>query len=175
MNTSSSAAARERPTESLSIRTRRGVKRLVTGREWRAGMVISTFDVEEIMSTPNRFTVQIGRDEHAYVGYLAAANHSCDPNVVVDTTNMTMVARDDLAKGDELSFFYPSTEWDMAAPFACRCKSADCIKLVAGARFLPSSVLEKYFLNAHIRALIVTAIDHTALHSLHLVSPDNAA
>lgn len=27
-----------------------------------------------------------------------------------------------LKEGDELTFFYPSTEWSMAQPFDCLCK-----------------------------------------------------
>jgi len=34
---------------------------------------------------------------------------------------MTVVAARDLAADDELTFFYPSTEWSMAEPFDCWC------------------------------------------------------
>ena len=55
---------------------------------------------------------------------------------------MLMIARRDIEKGEELSFFYPSTEWEMQAPFICLCGASNCIHVVAGARFLPLSTLE---------------------------------
>ena len=47
--------------------------------------------------------------------------HSCAPSVVLDTVARTVVAAHDLAPGDEVTFFYPSTEWRMAEPFPCWC------------------------------------------------------
>ena len=58
---------------------------------------------------------------------------------------MVMIARRDIEKGEELSFFYPSTEWEMQAPFICLCGAANCIHVVAGARFLPLSTLEHHY------------------------------
>ena len=72
---------------------------------------------------------------------------------------MTIVARRDLAIGEEISFYYLSTEWAMATPFRCRCGASGCIKLVAGAHFTPLAELERYFLNAHIRDLMTGAIE----------------
>jgi hypothetical protein len=154
LTTRSSSRVRGRSTDALSIRSRSGVKRLVTTTDEPPGAILSTFVAEDVLAEPNRYTVQVSRTEHAYVGYVAAANHSCDPNVIVDTATMTMVASRSLAKGEELLFFYPSTEWHMAAPFPCGCGSEGCIGLVAGACFLPTDVLERYVLNVHIRSLL---------------------
>jgi hypothetical protein len=115
-----------------------------------------------------RFTVQIGRHEHTDVGKLAALNHSCDPNVILDTKNMLMVACRDIAKGEELSFFYPSTEWEMAAPFICLCGASSCIHVVAGARFLPLSTLEHHYLNPHIREMMIELLNNTEEHLTQL-------
>ena len=108
--------------------------------------------------------VAISRDKHTHVGKLAALNHSCDPNVILDTDKMVMVARQDIEKGAELSFFYPSTEWEMAAPFICLCGAANCIHVVAGARFLPLSTLENHYLNSHIREIITDMLKSTKNH-----------
>jgi hypothetical protein len=107
------------------------------------------------MDKPNRFTVQIAKDRHTHVGKLAALNHSCDPNVVLDTEHMLMIARRDIEKGEELSFFYPATEWEMQAPFICLCGSANCITWLRArfCRFLCSrlnisaSISARRFLN----------------------------
>lgn len=50
-------------------------------------------------------------------------NHSCAPNVAMDVDRMVVRALEDIAIGEELSFFYPSTEWEMEQPFECWCNS----------------------------------------------------
>ena len=150
--------------ETLSIKTENKFRTLVTKQAYKKGETICTMPSENIADKPNRFTVQISRDKHTHVGKLAALNHSCDPNVILDTDKMTMIARRDIEKGEELSFFYPSTEWEMAAPFICLCGAANCIHVVAGARFLPLSTLETHYLNPHIRETIVDLLKNTKFH-----------
>jgi hypothetical protein len=77
---------------------------------------------------------------------------------------MLVFAARDLAVGDELTFFYPSTEWEMSSPFICLCGAPNCIHVVAGARFLPLSTLEGHFLNAHIRQLMTELLNNTERH-----------
>ena len=104
---------------------------------------------------PTPQTVQVTRDRHVLsLGVLAYLNHSCKPNVVIDTKTMTCWTVRDIAKGDELTYFYASTEWTMARPFLCLCGAENCIRIVAGARHLPVDVLSRYFINDHIRTLI---------------------
>jgi hypothetical protein len=147
--------------ESLSIKTENKFRTLVSKRAYKKGEVICAIPSEDIREKPNRYTVQIAHDKHTHVGKLAALNHSCDPNVFLDTQHMEMVAARDIEKGDELFFFYPSTEWEMDAPFICLCGSANCINVVAGARFLPLSTLERHYLNAHIRDYMVDLVKNT--------------
>lgn len=147
--------------ESLAIKTENKFRTLVSKRAYEKGEIICAIPSEDVREKPNRFTVQIGRDKHTHVGKLAALNHSCDPNVILDTAKMQMVARRDIEKGEELSFFYPSTEWEMDAPFICLCGSANCIHVVAGARFLPLSTLEHHFLNKHIREEMIDLLNAT--------------
>lgn len=147
--------------ETLSIKTENKFRTLVTKRAYKQGEVICAMPSEDVREKPNRFTVQIGRDKHTHVGKLAALNHSCDPNVILDTENMEMVAARDIEKGEELFFFYPSTEWQMDAPFICLCGSANCINVVAGARFLPLSTLERHYLNPHIREMMIELLNNT--------------
>ena len=105
--------------ETLTIKTENKFRTLITKQAYKKGEVICEMPSENIMDKPNRYTVQIARDRHTHVGKLAALNHSCDPNVILDTDKMLMIARRDIEKGEELSFFYPSTEWEMQAPFIC--------------------------------------------------------
>ncbi len=150
--------------EKLAIKTENKFRSLVSRQDYKKGEVICSMPSENLMDKPNRFTVQIGRNVHTHVGKLAALNHSCDPNVILDTEKMVMVARRDIAKGEELSFFYPSTEWEMNAPFICLCGAANCIHVVAGARFLPLSTLEHHYLNPHIREMMIELLRNTRQH-----------
>jgi hypothetical protein len=154
--------------ETLSIHTENKFRSLVTKQANTKGQMICEIPSDNVVNKANRFTVQIGRDKHTDVGKLAALNHSCDPNVLLDTENMLVIARRDIAKGEELSFFYPSTEWEMAAPFICLCGASNCIHVVAGARFLPLSTLETHYLNKHIRELMIELLNNTELHLTQL-------
>ena len=147
--------------ETLSIRTENKFRTLIAKQTYKKGEVICVMPSENIMDKPNRFTVQIAKDKHTHVGKLAALNHSCDPNVILETDKMVMIARRDIEKGEELSFFYPSTEWEMDAPFICLCGASSCIHVVAGARFLPLSTLEHHYLNQHIREMMIELLNNT--------------
>jgi hypothetical protein len=82
---------------------------------------------------------------------LVFCNHSCAPSLVFDMARLEARVVDDgpLKKGDELTFFYPSTEWDMTQPFHCTCGAEDCIGWVSGAKGMDEKVLGKYWLNYH--------------------------
>ena len=138
---------------SLVIRTNNKYRSLTTTKSYRKGEIICEIPTEALYDKPNQFTVQIGVDQHVEVKELSSMNHSCDPSTILDTTRMLVFATRDLAPGDELTFFYPSTEWEMSSPFICLCGAPNCIHVVAGARFLPLSTLENHFLNHHIRDL----------------------
>ena len=62
----------------------------------------------------------------------------------------------DLEIGDELNWFYPSTEWHSPRPFKCSCGAPDdvCIGEQRGSKFLKRQILERYFLNHHVRELV---------------------
>lgn len=67
------------------------------------------------------------------------------------------VVRDrDLQVGDELTWFYPSTEWLGSRPFDCKCGAGSglCIGVHSGARFLEGSVLERYRISKHVQELV---------------------
>jgi hypothetical protein len=135
--------------------------RLLTERPFRAGQRILRLSDAALSPRPSTYTVQIGPDAHidgSALGDLAFLNHACDPSTVIDTEARVLLALRDLAPGDELTFFYPSTEWEMNHPFTCRCGAPQCIRLVAGAKFLPADVLGRYFINPHIRDLLLAAV-----------------
>lgn len=150
--------------DTLAIKTENKFRSLITKRAYKKGEMICDIPTEKVIEKANRYTVQIGRDRHTEVGKLSALNHSCDPNVILDTENLQMVAFRDIEQGEELSFFYPSTEWEMDAPFICLCGASSCIHVVAGARFLPLSTLENHYLNRHIREMMIELLNNTEAH-----------
>ena len=150
--------------DTLVIKTENKFRSLITKQAYNTGEIICEIPTEKVIAKANRYTVQIGRDRHTEVGKLSALNHSCDPNVILDTENLLMVACRDIEEGEELSFFYPATEWEMDAPFICLCGASNCIHVVAGARFLPLSTLENHYLNRHIRELMIELLNNTESH-----------
>jgi len=87
---------------------------------------------------------------------LVYCNHSCSPSLEFDMSKFEVrVARNrPLSVGDELTFFYPSTEWDMVQPFHCNCESQACLGLIAGSRDLDATFLSRCWLNPHIMELL---------------------
>jgi hypothetical protein len=81
-------------------------------------------------------------------------NHSCEPTVIVDVTKWEVRAAVPIKKGTPLTFFYPSTEWDMAQPFKCSCGAKECLGTISGAKHIPRHVLRKYLLNQHIKQFL---------------------
>ena len=81
-------------------------------------------------------------------------NHSCAPTAIVDTTKMEVRAAKPIMQGTPVTFFYPSTEWDMAQPFDCNCGEKECLGTVSGAKHIPRHILRKYVLNQHIKQFL---------------------
>jgi len=109
-------------------------------------------------------TVQISEHHHIELGpvYLELINHSCDPNVFFDSVRWELVALKAIEPGDELCFFYPSTEWHMASPFECACGSERCLGRITGASRIPRAVLSGHRLSAHVhRMLAVESVEQS--------------
>lgn len=121
-----------------------------------AGACIAEFHAAAIMHTPSYLTVQKDDDEHIHLSpaHLQYVNHSCAPNAFFDTTYMSLIALKAIAAGEEITFFYPSSEWDMAQSFSCRCGSEQCLGEIKGAAHLPAEVLIRYHLTDYINRKI---------------------
>ncbi|MFN8489114.1 MAG: SET domain-containing protein-lysine N-methyltransferase [Caldilineaceae bacterium] len=137
--------------------------RLIATQPFRKGQLLHTFTDYRVVERPSYQTIQIALTQHIdNIGNLAYINHSCHPNTVIDTEALTVRAARDIAMGDELTFFYPSTEWVMDRPFICLCGAPQCIRLVAGAKYLTVETLGRYFINRHIREAIMQFLANAA-------------
>ena len=123
-----------------------GEKSLHATVSYKAGDVFSKFEAAETLTTPNKYTVQVNEEIHIILDpeFLQYINHSCNPNVFFDTTRMELSCLKDISSGDELTFFYPSTEFAMASPFNCFCGANNCLHKIQGASFLSQEVIHHY-------------------------------
>ena len=129
--------------------------KLTTDQPFAEGDLILRIEGHRVTKVPTYQTIQISRHEHIEeLGHLAFINHSCWPTAIVDVTGMTVTAARAVGAGEELTYFYPSTEWQLERPFVCLCGSWQCIRLVAGARHLSVDALSRHFINEHIRELV---------------------
>ena len=129
-------------------------KHLLATRAFKSGELIYRIENFKRSADANYQTIQVGPNEHIEeLGALAYLNHSCNPGVIVNTSELTVRACRAIAAGEELNFFYPSTEWKMDRPFICLCGAPQCIRLVAGAFYVSLDVLGRYFINTHIREM----------------------
>ena len=119
---------------------------LYSRKEFKAHSVVAEFYWTKIHSKPSYLTVQISEKEHIELvpTYLECINHSCDPNSFFDTTSKQLVSLKDIAVGEEITFFYPSAEWDMDQIFQCDCRCANCLGVIKGAKYLDERSLKNY-------------------------------
>jgi len=98
------------------------------------------------LAAPNKYTVQVNEGVHIILApeFLQYINHSCDPNIFFDTSRMELSCLKDISAGDELTFFYPSTEFEMESPFNCFCGSNNCLHKIQGAAFLSHEIIHHY-------------------------------
>jgi len=124
-----------------------------------AGSLFTTITTATEVPEKRWSTIQVSENKYLELNSaLLYLNHSCIPSLEVDTTSMEVrVSRSrDLKVGDELNFFYPSTEWKMDKPFACLCESGkECLGTLNGAAYMDSSTLgtDRWFINDHILRL----------------------
>ncbi|KAL4796087.1 major facilitator superfamily domain-containing protein [Aspergillus venezuelensis] len=85
---------------------------------------------------------------------LVFCNHSCTPSLIFDMKAMEVrVGEKGIKKGDELTFFYPSSEWTMAQPFVCAYGAEEYLGVIEGSKSIFKDVLARYWLNGHIEEL----------------------
>ena len=96
-------------------------------------------------SEKSRYTIQTNEKQHISPGnrLWGYINHLCEPNCIINFDNWTFVSARAINKNEELTFNYLTTEWDMAEPFECQCKSPDCYGHIRGFKYLNNSEKRK--------------------------------
>lgn len=124
--------------------------------------LISPFFAGDILEQPTYLTVQVGHDKHITLRpqFLQYINHSCNPNAFFNTTNYQLIALRDIQEGEEIVFFYPSTEWEMSQPFQCHCNQPNCLGLIKGASQIDTHILEEFQLTDFIKNKILEKKQH---------------
>lgn len=118
-----------------------------------AHSVLHVFSAREYLQTPTYLSVQVDEGKHICLSpeYLQYVNHSCEPNTFFDTKKCEIIAIKDIGKDEEITFFYPSTEWSMAQPFECFCKTGSCLGMIQGAAHLDDGAIANYRFAEHIQ------------------------
>jgi SET domain-containing protein len=104
----------------------------------RKDAVIVEFNDEELLASPTRRSLQLDEGKHLYgrLSSVGLLNHSCDPNSWVDVEAKCVRALRDISEGEEITFNYLTTEYDMHAGFRCKCGSPLCYESIRGFRHL---------------------------------------
>lgn len=115
-------------------------------RGFKAGEVISAISWGNPGPVRSRWTIQCAEGVHAMPlpENLKYVNHSCAPSVFFDIEKMQLVTLRDIAPGEELTFFYPSTEWHMTEAFQCHCGARECLGSIAGAAELSDADRKRF-------------------------------
>jgi hypothetical protein len=98
----------------------------------------------ERASGPSAMTIQLGDGCH----YRSSEgpfglNHHCSPNGYICFDDLTYRALQDISQGEELTFHYCTTEFEMARSFDCLCGTPDCLGRVGGFKYMDESDIEK--------------------------------
>lgn len=133
-----------------------GQRGVITTQAVDPGGLVATLIVERTDREASRYSIQQDEQRHIVVASpLRLMNHSCQPNCFLDVEALTVLALRPLAAGEELTFFYPSTEWEMAEPFDCHCGAPGCLHSIRGARELTREELAPSPLAPHIQRLLL--------------------
>ncbi len=133
-----------------------GRKSLHTLHPFEPGDTLVSFGAQATFSEPTVHSIQVNASQHILVDpeFLRYTNHSCSPNVAFDLGHMVVTAIQPIRPEDEIVYYYPSTERAMVQPFACTCRSEQCLGWVHGAERLPTATLSRYHLAPHILTLL---------------------
>jgi SET domain-containing protein len=116
-----------------------GQKGLFAAADVAEGTVLLTYD-GPIISRPTRLSIQIDDDRHieGTDDSNSFLNHSCDANAYVDWNALCLRAKRPIARGEEVTCNYFTTDYELHESFFCSCGSPSCKREIRGFRYLSS-------------------------------------
>jgi len=113
-----------------------------------------------VLDLPTAYTVLVEKNRHVLPqGVMVRFNHSCLPNAKFiyesrKISNPTLnadyevfwyaVAARDIKKGEDVTYDYNTTEYDMAEHFQCNCAAEKCLGKIKGFKYLsPEQQIER--------------------------------
>ncbi|WVO12474.1 hypothetical protein L204_100074 [Cryptococcus depauperatus] len=136
--------------------------RLVAARDFEPNECITLLTNISLAPEKAYSSVQFGVEPNDHLELysdLLFMNHSCSPSVEVRFSlhpeKWAVYARSKgVKRGETLTFFYPSTEWDTAQGFNCACGSTDCLDKIEGAKYISlQDLVKRSYINRHILVL----------------------
>ncbi|WWC71914.1 uncharacterized protein I206_105873 [Kwoniella pini CBS 10737] len=141
--------------------------KLIAIKDFKPNEIITKLTNLSIAPEKAYSSVQFGsgkRDHLELNSDLLFMNHSCSPTAEIHLPSNNLqnwevrTTLKGLKEGEAITFFYPSTEWDMAASFKCNCGSENCLGEIKGAKHIPINDLEdRSYINDHILRLKETS------------------
>lgn len=131
---------------SIEIREENGYKGVFAKADMEMNSILKLEGV--VSDCRTRYSIQLGHNRHFNLPpgadgqidnpafFWTYLNHSCRPNGYIDTSDLTFRTLRKIKRGEECTFNYLTTEYDMAVPFVCQCGAANCFGLIQGYKHL---------------------------------------
>lgn len=131
------------PRHLKSIKTKSKSRSLFANRNFKKGEIILKLK-GVILKRPEADPDAVQIDEDAFIAskyrYVEdLINHSCNPSLKIDFNKMAFVALRDIKKGEELTYNYLTTEYDLVIDnldFDCKCGFKNCFGKIKGFKYL---------------------------------------
>jgi len=106
--------------------------------------ILITYD-GPILDHPTRYSIQIDDGKHidGTPESNAYLNHSCAPNAYVDWNGVYLRALRNIARGEEITCNYMTTDWELHETFVCHCGAPQCYGELKGLKYLPAEEQRK--------------------------------
>ena len=114
-------------------------KSIFTTQPIKKDTIIFEFE-KKFLKHPTRTSMQIDEGIHQECNNPDAfenlLNHACNPNGYIKFSDLTYRALRNIKKGEELTFNYLTTEWDLFNKFQCHCNFTNCYGQIKGFKYL---------------------------------------
>ena len=122
---------------------------LFASRDFSVGDLVMTSKPIVVTETRDSHSVQIDWNTHIQMNLPARLiNHSCFSNVGIknneNNDSYDFRAIRPITEGEELTWDYEASEWELSTPFDCGCGSANCRKRLEGFKVNGSIIREQY-------------------------------